>query len=114
MGAAEPCTFTLIGKSGVTYHIDVLSADAVAGALYFNPVGNAATTSPTFFQVPEDCWITDVSITTGTTCTGANLMMNGISIPVQLRWATQLDTNTGRPALRIFYPAGTFISGVTN
>lgn len=114
MGAAENGTITLIGKSGRTYHLDFQSPDATAGSLTFNPVGNATSTSQLSFQMPEDVWITDISIATGTTCTGACLAKNGMSIPAQIRWANHLDSLTQRPVLRIFFEKDSFLSGTTN
>lgn len=112
--AAELASMILLQKNGTTIVLDCQVPDAVASSVTFTATSKAAATSPASFRVPEACVITDFSILTGTTCTGMNLLVNGTSIPVQIRFANYLNTLSFRPALRIPLAKGDFLSATTN
>lgn len=114
MGAAEPGTLYAIGKSGRQYVVDLYLPDAVAGLVGFNPSGAASSTSITYWRVPEDVFIRDVSVTTGTTAVGAVFNSSGAIINgAVIRYANHLNTLNNRPVLNIGVKAGELL-GATN
>ena len=108
--AAQQGTLTLIGKSGRTYSIDVHFPDAAGTICCFNATGNAASTSPTTFRVPEPCIIVDISIAASPTATSAVFQVNSGSINGgAIRYANQLDSLVNRQKLSIPVNAGDFV-----
>jgi len=112
--AAQQATLTLLGaQSGKTYSIDVHAPDAAGTQLTFNPSGAAASTSPSNFRVPENCYIVDMAIAASPTATGVVMFNNSGAVNgAALRWANQLVTLANRQKLKIPLRAGDIISGL--
>lgn len=108
--AAQLGTLTLIGKSGRTYVIDVYLPDAAGTVATFNPTGNAASTSPSTFRVPEDAVIHDLSVAASPTATSAVFQVNSGAVSGgAIRYANQLNSLVARQKLKIPVRAGDFI-----
>jgi len=111
--AAEPGTLYAYGKSGRQYVIDLYLPDAVAGLVAFNPSGAAAATSLTYWRAPEDVFIRDVSVTTGTTAVGCVFNSSGAVINgAVVRYANHLNTLNNRPVLNIAVRGGELLGAV--
>ena len=54
-------TIQLQGYSGKTYNLNFYSSDVVGAPTTFNLNGVAGTGSQTFYIVPENCVVTDIS-----------------------------------------------------
>jgi hypothetical protein len=112
--AAELGTIVLVGTSGRVYSIDAQIPDAVASQVTWNSAGAATATSSSTFRALEDSFITDFSVATGTTCTGATLTSDGNPIVGGvLRFANQLNTLANRPKLAIPVRRGSFVGAIT-
>ena len=108
--AAQQGTITLLGQSGRTYSIDTHHPDAAGTSVCFNPTGNAASTSPTTFRVPENCTIIDLSIAASPTATSAVFQIDSGSVSGgAIRYANQLDSLSNRQKLAIPVNAGSFV-----
>lgn len=112
--AAQNGSLLLIGlKSGKTYNVDVYFPDAAGTYLTFNLAGAAASTSPNFLVLPEDCQVYDLSLTTAPTAT--NVTLYGDNAPVVggvIRYANQLTSLPNRQRFNIRLPKGTQFQGL--
>jgi len=108
--AASAGTLTLVAPKR-TWTVDLYVPDATATFLTFNPVGLAASTSPTTYRVPENCIIYDISIAAAPTAVGAALSVNSGAVNGgAIRWANQLATLANRQKLSIPLNGGDFIT----
>jgi hypothetical protein len=113
MGAAEPGTMYAYGKSGRQYVVDLYLPDAVAGLIGFNPSGAAGAASLTYWRAPEDVFIRDLSVTTGTSAVGCVFNSSGAVINgAAIRYANHLNTLNNRPVLNIGVRAGELLGAV--
>ena len=97
--------------SGRTITVDCSIPDAVATLITFNATGLSATTSPATYIVPQDAVITDFSLTTAPTATGAIIKINsGIVNGGAMRYSNRLATLSKRMDLAIPVKAGDQLS----
>lgn len=112
MGASAG-SLVAVGRSGRTYAVDLYIPDAAAGSVTFNPSGLAGTGSLTYWRVPEDITITDVSVITGMTAVGAIFLANGaVMNGGAIRYPVHLNTLNNRPRLAIPVAAGTLLGAL--
>jgi hypothetical protein len=111
--AAQSGSIVLIGLgSGKTYNIDTYFPDAASTFLTFSMVGPAASTSPNFLVLPEDCQLYDVSLTTSPTATNFTVYAdNAPQIGSVIRYANQLTSLPNRQRYNIRLPKGTQFQG---
>ena len=112
--AAQNGTIVLKGlKTGKTYFLSAYFPDATATALTFNPAGLAGSTSPADYRAPEDCVLTDYSLTAAPTAVGMVLKVNGALVNGgAFMHAQQLAANPNRPKIQIGIKGGDFISAL--
>jgi len=113
--AARRATLTAVGlASKRLYNVNMYISDVAAAFVTMNANGQAGTGSPTYYILPEDCVIADLSIASGLTDTTLLTMQanNAIVPGVVLQYADFLNTITTRPALGLKAPKGTQIAFV--
>jgi hypothetical protein len=106
--AAQNGSLLLVGlKTGKTYNIDVYAPDAASTYWTFSMTGPAASTSPNFLVLPEDCQVYDFSLATAPTATNATLYAdNAPVVGGVVRYANQLTSLPNRQRFNIRLPKG--------
>jgi len=100
--AAQQANLVLIGKSGLTYNVDLYLPDAAGTYVGWNANGPATSTSKDWITVPEDCILYDFSLTTSPTATNATLWIdNATQYGTVFRYANQLTSLPNRQRFRI-------------
>ena len=98
-------TVILRGVSGKSYALNFYISDVVGATCTFNLNGVAGANSQSFYILPENCVIKDVSITTGpTVMTNLVLQINDQNIGVVLPIATLLTTLNQRAVPQVPLP----------
>ncbi len=98
---------------GRTFTVQLYIPDAVATYIGFAAGGLAGSGSPTFYVVPEDCVLTDVSLTTAPTAVGVTWLANGAAINGgTARWNDYLTSNNQKIPLAIPLSKGTQLGGL--
>lgn len=111
--AATAATLTFQAKGGRKYFVDAYVPDAAAGQWGFNPTGAATSGSLTFYTIPEDVVLVDVSALAVPTATGATLYANQAAVNGgQIRIGNFLYSNPMRPQFNIGFSKGSIISAV--
>jgi len=111
--AAQAGTFVFVAADGSeTYSVDVYIPDAVATRLTFNATGLAASTSPEYWQAPEDCYLVDIVGAAPTAVGGVITFTGSVQNGKTFRWANQLATLATRMKHKIFIPAGTQVGAL--
>lgn len=108
--APQRGTLTLRGdRSGRAYSVNMYVSDVAAAFVTFNANGQAGTGSPTFYVIPEDCILEDISLTTGLTdTTQMVLQANQAVVPgTVIRYADFINTLNDRPKLGLGIRQGT-------
>jgi len=114
MSAAANGTLYAVGKSGRQYVVDIYQPDAAATLMTFNPSGAAVAASLAYWRAPEDVFIRDFSIATGTACVGATFNSSGALINgATIRYANHLNTLNNRPPLNIGIRQGELLGAVS-
>lgn len=81
MVTPENGAITLTGRSGKAYTINFYVSDVIGASCTFNTVGVAVAGSTTFYLVPEDVIVSDISIATGNTV-ATNLVPYVNDVPI--------------------------------
>lgn len=98
-------------KSGRTQTVDIYIPDAVATSIAFNGTGLAASTSPTTYRVPTDCWLVDITTAAAPTAVGGSVRIDsGVVSGGTFRWADRINTLSKRADMAIPIKAGSFLS----
>jgi len=108
--AATPQYGTMIfrGISGASYIKDVYISDVNGAPIRFDSGAGASATSQDFTKLPEDSYLVDFSVVTGTAdTTKIRLTGNGSPSGFLLRYSIHLTTIATRPQLAIGVNAGT-------
>lgn len=114
MSAAQNGTLYAVGRSGRQYIVDIYQPDAAATLMTFNPSGAAVAASLAYWRTPEEIFIRDFSIATGTACVGASFNSSGAIINgATIRYANHLNTLNNRPVLNIRVGAGELLGAVS-
>lgn len=114
MSAAANGTLYAVGRSGRQYVVDFYQPDATATLMTFNPSGAAVAASLNYWRTPEECFIRDVSIATGTACVGTTFNSSGALLNgATIRYANHLNTLNNRPVLNIRIGAGELLGAVS-
>lgn len=114
MVTATTATFKFKGASGRDYAVSGYISDVVGAKILFNPNGVAGTTSDNYWQPPENCILSDVSILTGpTVATGFYFTAGGPSVPNSaLLISPNLTTNANRSVPMIGFGKGSLVGAV--
>lgn len=114
--AAVNGTIALRGtKTRRLYTYDMYVPDSAGALATFAPSGAAVSGSATFFSIPEDVVVEDISVASGLATAVGGVLTQG-SNPIQgtaIRWANQLNTLANRKFLTTGLPANTQIGLTT-
>jgi hypothetical protein len=114
MSAAANGTLYAVGRSGRQYVVDFYQPDAAATLQTYNPSGASVAASLNYWRTPEEVFIRDVSIATGTACVGCAYNSSGALINgAIIRYANHLNTLANRPVLNIRVGAGELLGAVS-
>jgi hypothetical protein len=114
MSAAANGTLYAVGRSGRQYVIDIYQPDAAATLMTFNPSGAAVAASLAYWRAPEQVFIRDFAIATGTACVGAYFQSSGAIINgATIRYANHLNTLNNRPVLNIAVGQGELLGATS-
>ena len=98
---------SLRGASGKSYNVSFYSSDVVGATVTFNLNGNAGTGSQSFYILPENCILEDVSFTSSNTVTTSWVVqLNDANTGNVISVANQLNTLANRQKPMIPLPAG--------
>ena len=98
---------SLRGKSGKSYNVNFYSSDVLAAATTFNLNGLAVAGSQTFYLIPEDCILEDVSFTSSNTVSTVWIVqLNDANTGNVISIANQLNTLAARQKPMIPLPRG--------
>ena len=107
MVTPESGIIALRGKSGNSYNLSFYSSDVIGSAVTFNLNGIAVAGSQSFYLIPEDCVIEDISITTGQTVSTVGIVqLNDANTGNVIAWANQVSTLATRVKPMIRLPRG--------
>ena len=107
MVTPENGVFSFRGKSGKSYNISFYSSDVIGAPVTMNLNGLAGAGSQTFYIIPEDCVLEDVSITTGQTVSTVGVVqVNDANTGNIISWANQVNTLANRQKPMIPLPRG--------
>ena len=113
VAAPEYATFLFMGRSGISYPVDVYFSDVVAGALNWDQGAGASSTSAEFWTPPENVILTDIAIVTGGTDTKKiQLTRDNQPVGAIIRHTLHLNTLANRPRLAIPFAARSRIAGL--
>jgi hypothetical protein len=88
---------TFTGRSGKAYTINFYSSDVIGASCTFNTVGVAVAGSTSFYLVPEDVVVTDISFaSTNTVSTNFVPYVNDVPIGSAIPIANILNTLNNR------------------
>jgi hypothetical protein len=100
--AAQNGSMVITAPNGRSLVTDIYLPDAVATLWTFNPSSAALAASQAQLVIPCDGIISDISMATAPTATGANLQLDSANISGNtIRYANFLAANPNRPKLRI-------------
>jgi hypothetical protein len=98
---------SLRGSSGRSYNVSFYSSDVVGSPTTFNLNGLAVAGSQTFYILPENCALEDVSFTSSNTVSTAWVVqINDSNTGNVISIANQLNTLANRRKPMIPLPAG--------
>jgi len=101
-------TFVFVATDGSkTYSVDAFVPDAVATTIKFNASGKALTTSPEYWQAPEDVYLVDITGVAPTAVGGVVTFTGSIISGKTFRWANQLASLATRMKHKVLVRAGT-------
>lgn len=104
MVTPENGTLVLKGTSGREYAINLYSSDVLAANVTMSLTGLAGAGSQTFYIIPEDCVVKDISVHTGQTVATVWVpYVNDVPVGAVIPFAAILDTLAYRsfPQLKI-------------
>lgn len=98
---------SLRGRSGRSYNVSFYSSDVIGASVTFNLNGAAGAGSQTFYLLPENCMLEDVSFTsTNTVSTAWIVQQNDQNTGNVISIANQLNTLANRQKPMIPLGAG--------
>jgi hypothetical protein len=99
-------TLLLRGRSGRTYGLNIYISDIINANITISLNSVAGASSQTFYNLPEDCVIQDLSIVTGpTVMTNIAFQINDINIGVISPISTCLTTLNQRAVPKVLLQA---------
>jgi hypothetical protein len=107
MVTPENGSITLKGNSGRYYNLNIYISDVIGAYVTFNTAGIAGANSQNFYNIPENCVIEDIALTTGNTVT-TNLVIyiNDVPVGSVVPEANVLNTLNQRAVPKIGFSSG--------
>jgi len=101
-------------SSGRTYSVDIYISDVANALINWDSGNGAGTGSLTYYKMPVDAVLVDVSLASGLTdTTNMAITKDGGQIAGgRLRYANFLNTLAFRPALQLRFPQGAQVGAI--